>query len=91
VAVTVQPGKKITLFVNGVKDSSAKHTVQQAIPEASVRVGGSPATSDKCDMPLLIDNLAFYAKKISRASIAADSFPSLGNVEPGFVLVGCKG
>jgi len=81
----------VALYIHGVLDISTSLTNQNLVtegPTTSTYVGGVP-WSTPCVTPLFIDDLRIYVRAVSALEIAAESYPSLGPVEPNYARLGC--
>jgi len=102
IALTVSK-RSVRMYINGILDTQAavpkeldaKKVIPRplfqfysgAVPwEGSRKRGGS----GRCSVPLLIDDLRLYNVALRKHEIQAESFPSLGSIEPSFIKYACE-
>ncbi len=85
----VRSSGQLSLFLHGVLDSNENSGGGVQEPPSPVYVGRVPWADPKCRIPFFIDDLRIYARALTRPEIEAESFPSLGAVEPSFAHLGC--
>jgi len=85
----VRSSRTLSVFLHGVLDSreQARGGVQE--PDSPIWIGRVPWSDAKCHVPFYIDDLRIYARTLRRHEIEAESFGSLGAVEPAFAHLGC--
>jgi len=89
-AVSRDAANSVSLYTDGVLDQSVLfQAVATGLPEYRIWVGRAPWDSAKCLSPFLFDEARFYARPLASFEVEAESFPSLGAVEPGFAAFGC--
>jgi len=102
IAITISK-KHFRLYVNGILDTQAQIPPQldasKVIPRPLFQfyAGGVPwegskkrGGSGRCSVPLLLDDLRLYNRVLRKHEIQAESFPSLGSVEPSFIKFACE-
>jgi hypothetical protein len=85
----VRSAKSLSLFLHGVLDQTEQSSGGLQEPESPVYIGHVPWSDKNCRVPFYIDDLRIYSRALSRAEIEAESFPSLGAIEPSFSHLGC--
>lgn len=86
----VRKAHGMQLWINGVLEGEKFGTAATILNEGPLFVGGVPWFRDQCGLNVLIDELRFFARTISRDEIAAEAAPAMGGIEPGFMHFGCK-
>jgi len=87
----VRSSKTLSLFLHGVLDQTEQSDGGLQEPNSAVFIGKVPFGDKNCRVPFFIDDLRIYSRALSRAEIEAESFPSLGAIEPSFAHLGCLG
>jgi len=87
----VRSSGQLSLFLHGVLDSSENAGGGVQEPPSPVYIGRVPWADKKCKIPFFIDDLRIYSRALARPEIEAESFPSLGSIEPSFAHLGCLG
>jgi len=85
----IRSSRSLSLFLHGVLDNTEGSRGGLQEPKSPVYVGRVPWSDKKCHVPFLIDDLRIYNRVLHRAEIEAESFPSLGAIEPSFAHLGC--
>jgi len=85
----IRSSRSLSLYLHGVLDNteSSKGGLQE--PKSPLYLGRPPWADAKCHVPVMIDDLRIYNRVLHRAEIEAESFPSLGAIEPSFAHLGC--
>jgi len=85
----VRSSRSLSLYLHGVLDNteSAKGGLQE--PSSPLYLGRPPWSDANCHVPVMIDDMRIYNRVLHRAEIEAESFPSLGAIEPSFAHLGC--
>jgi len=87
----VRSSRTLSLFLHGVLDHTEQSAGGVQEPASPIWIGAVPWADKKCRVPFFIDDLRIYNRVLSRSEIEAESFPSLGAVEPAFAHLGCLG
>jgi len=82
-------GSAISIFIHGIRDAHKGIKGGMQEPASPLYIGAVPWGSAACHLPFLLDDLRVYSRALSNFEIQADSFPSLGAVEPAFAHLGC--
>jgi len=85
----VRSSKSLSLFLHGVLDQTEQSSGGLQEPSSPVYIGRVPWSDKNCRIPFYVDDLRIYSRALSRAEIEAESFPSLGAIEPSFAHLGC--
>ena len=85
----IRDQKKLKLYVNGILDAIT-HTIGFSTTNTMpYYIGNVPWHKDDCNVPTYMDDLRIYNRVLKEFEIEAEGAPSLGGIEPSFVLLGC--
>lgn len=87
--VRLDAQRRTRLYVNGVLDASAPTLGYGQPNDEPLFVGSDPVFSDRCDVPLLLDELRVYSRPLTPDEIQAEAAPALNGIEPSFVRLSC--
>jgi hypothetical protein len=87
--VRINGQRRTRLYVNGILDASQTSKGYTAMNNGPLYVGGDPAVSDQCNVPMYIDELKVYNRALDHDEIQAEAAPSLAGVEASFLRLAC--
>jgi len=85
----IRSSRTLSLFLHGILDHTEQSSGGVQEPTSPIWIGKIPWADKKCRIPFYIDDLRIYDRVLNRNEIEAESFPSLGGIEPSFAHVGC--
>jgi len=87
----VRSANTLSLYLHGVLDHTEQSHGGLQEPPSPLYIGRVPWADKQCRVPFFIDDLRIYSRPLGRSEIEAESFPSLGAIEPSFAHLGCLG